>query len=78
MAYKWGLLTTYKSWEDPPSRGTPTLPFGFLVAHPGTWMTNHVQLQAAEEALQRLGLAPEEEAGRQVLVYPFRANKKPT
>ena len=19
MAYKWGLLTTYKSWDDPPS-----------------------------------------------------------
>ena len=21
MAYKWGLPTTYKSWDDPPSRG---------------------------------------------------------
>ena len=22
MAYKWRLLTTYKSWDDPPSTGT--------------------------------------------------------
>ena len=21
MAYQWGLLTTYKSWDDPPSEG---------------------------------------------------------
>ena len=25
MAYKWGLLTTYKSWDDPPSKKEGTI-----------------------------------------------------
>ena len=25
MAYKWGLLTTYQSWDDPPSNKVPQM-----------------------------------------------------
>ena len=70
MAYKSGLLTTEPSPGMILQAGNPYIAFLDPCCPSGTWMVRRMttsgQLQAAEEALQRLGLAPEEEAGRQL------------
>ena len=40
MAYKWWLLTTYKSWDDPPSMGTPCFLF-VANLNPKDWDQQH-------------------------------------
>ena len=34
MAYKWRLLTTYNTWDDPPSRGSHDVPWISFTTHP--------------------------------------------